>query len=226
MSTDRGQLGAGYEASQRGKALRRRLYWIAGGAGLVAVAALIVVATRGHPLWALAGLGALAAGVLATGVFLVLRRWPAHHFGVVEHGVLYRSGQPTPPGWRAIQRRCNLRTVISVREVTEDAAWYKLEEAFCREHGIELVRLPITVEPEADVRRFVEMVTDPGRQPALVHCEAGSVRTGVAVGAYRILVQGWSYEKALADARRYRFKPHRYREYAECLKRLADERSD
>jgi protein tyrosine/serine phosphatase len=39
--------------------------------------------------------------------------------------------------------------------------------------------------------------------PVCVHCEHGRDRTGFVVGAYRILIQRWSIDDALAEMKAY-----------------------
>jgi hypothetical protein len=51
----------------------------------------------------------------------------------------------------------------------------------------------------AQMKQFLDFATNPANQPAYVHCEAGKGRTGVAVACYRMAVQGWSADQAIAD---------------------------
>jgi protein-tyrosine phosphatase len=41
---------------------------------------------------------------------------------------------------------------------------------------------------------------DPANQPVFVHCEKGEDRTGALVAIYRIVKQGWTPERAYAEA--------------------------
>lgn len=172
-------------------------------------------------VFVLAGL-VLTGGAIA-GFAVWARDWPAHHFAVVEEGVLYRSGQPTAGGWQAIQDRYQIRTVVNLRRFRPDADWWKAETAFCRRSGIELVHLPIGPDGVTDEQwgRFLGIVTDPSRQPVLVHCMAGSVRTGVMVAGYRIAVQGWNCRDAVGEAETLRFRAKTHKGYVDFLKRLA-----
>lgn len=53
------------------------------------------------------------------------------------------------------------------------------------------------------MKQFLDFVTDPANSPAYVHCEAGKGRTGVAVAAYRMAVDGWSAEQAITEGRKF-----------------------
>ncbi|MCY2928629.1 MAG: hypothetical protein NTV86_03885 [Planctomycetota bacterium] len=68
----------------------------------------------------------------------------------------------------------------------------------------------------------------PKHHPVLIHCEAGSARTGFATAAFRIVFDGWSYEKAMEEARDLDFPtPHKDidREYDKILRELADRKA-
>lgn len=51
-------------------------------------------------------------------------------------------------------------------------------------------------------RQFLNLFYRRDRLPVFVHCEAGAGRTGVMVALYRIHVQKWTVEDALADGAR------------------------
>jgi protein tyrosine/serine phosphatase len=148
---------------------------------------------------------------------------PVHHFGVVVEGVLYRSGQPDRTGWEKIYRRCRFRTVADLRGPEATEPWSVAEEDFCRARSIQRVHIPVDSISVMDrqVDAFLRLVADPARRPVLVHCAQGSVRTGVMVAAYRIVVQGWSYSRAIDEAKSFHFDPAKYKEYDGFLRDLA-----
>lgn len=164
-------------------------------------------------------------GAVVTGL-VWYHNYPVHHFGVVQEGVLYRSAQPDAKGWEVLANKYHIKTVVSLRGNQDNEAstqfWWQEEEAFCRRSGIAFVNFPIgkRISPEDTVREFLKIARDPKNQPVLVHCEFGSARTGLAVGAYRIVVQGWTYDAALKEAREFRFKPDTLKEYDALLRKL------
>ena len=181
---------------------------------------------RLHGRWIRSGVSVcLVCAVGACVAAVLMHDYPAHHFGVVEEGVLYRSGQPEGGGWEAIQEKYGIRTVVCLREDEPEEAWYVEEAAYCKRNGIARHCLPI--EPpaptDAQLEQFLDLVADPERQPVLVHCEAGSVRASVMVAAYRMIRQGYSLEEALSEAEAYRFKPHRSRPYMAFLRNLSSD---
>lgn len=60
------------------------------------------------------------------------------------------------------------------------------------------------------------------QKPILIHCWHGSDRTGATKAAYRIVVQGWSKDDAIAELRQPEFGHHEdwYPNIIELLKNL------
>lgn len=50
------------------------------------------------------------------------------------------------------------------------------------------------------VMQFLNLIMNDYNYPAYIHCEAGIGRTGEMVACYRMAVQGWKPEDALAEA--------------------------
>jgi len=169
---------------------------------------------------------AVVLAVLMAGAAVVVAVWrhdyPVRHFAVVQRDVLYRSAQPDEAGWKRLRDHYGIRTVIDVREDAPDAPWAVLEKRFCRENGIRHLKLSIGSDYFRDeqLRVMIQTISDPKCQPVLVHCEYGKSRTGIAVAAYRVAAQGWSYQAALAESQK--FKKNMEPGYVAYLKELAD----
>ncbi|HEX3149417.1 MAG TPA: tyrosine-protein phosphatase [Gemmataceae bacterium] len=129
---------------------------------------------------------------------------------VVEEGVLYRSGQPSPAGLGRLVHDLNIRMVICFRDVEEgkaDVAPDQWEEAYCANLGINYVRMPLRVwsydqgviPADENVRRFLAIMADPKNHPVLIHCFRGVHRTGTYSAIYRMERQGWSNEEAIEE---------------------------
>jgi protein tyrosine/serine phosphatase len=106
---------------------------------------------------------------------------------------LYRSAQPTPEGLKQL-KKLGIKTVINLRE--SDGPDVKLTEL-----GLAYERIPMTAFflKDADVVRFLRIAGDAGNAPIFVHCRRGADRTGLMCAIYRIAVQGWTKDQAIAE---------------------------
>jgi tyrosine-protein phosphatase SIW14 len=138
------------------------------------------------------------------------REAQTRNFRVVRDGVLYRSGQMTLSGFKQIVREYGIKTVVTLRgssspgESPPDLA----EEQYCLAQEINHYRLPPAewwapegqpVPADANVRKFRAIVADPANHPVLVHCFAGTHRTGAYCAIYRMEFEGWNNEQALGE---------------------------
>ena len=76
-----------------------------------------------------------------------------------------------------------------------------------KKDGINSFHLPIldnTAPSEKQMKAFLDFAT--ANQPTYVHCEAGQGRTGCAVACYRMAVEGWPADKAIAEAKQFGMK--------------------
>ena len=107
--------------------------------------------------------------------------------------VLYRGAQPTREGFIELEK-LGVRSVINLRSLHSDR---ELLEG----SGLEYFRVsfkPWHVEEE-DVVHFLKIATDVENQPVFVHCALGVDRTGTMVAVYRMYVEGWTAEEAMAE---------------------------
>jgi len=106
---------------------------------------------------------------------------------------VYRGAQPTEEGLQTLARM-GVRTVINLRQSDSDADLLD---------GLKLAyeRIPISAVNICDdnVARFLRIATDPSRAPVFVHCHRGADRTGAMCAMYRVVVEGWSKDDAIAE---------------------------
>lgn len=148
---------------------------------------------------------------------------------VVDEGRLYRCGQPRPEDLAELIRRYGLRTVVSLRgsrRPDDPDGWEAAERAVCAEAGAEFVSIPCNHKqpPTAEqVTRFLELVRDPARVPALVHCRIGQQRTGLFCALYRVHVQGVDPEEALRemDSLGFNIRHRRHQQLLEAFRTFA-----
>ncbi len=151
------------------------------------------------------------------------------HFGAVTPGKLYRCGQPTPEELTRLIAEHGLQTVVALRGSRDSAdpdEWERAERAVCEKAGIEFVTLPCNHRnpPTADqVGRFLELMRDARRLPALVHCRIGQQRTGMFCALYRVHVEGVAPDEALRemDALGFDIRHRRHQRLLEAYERYA-----
>lgn len=126
---------------------------------------------------------------------------------------LYRGAQPGPEGFAEL-KRMGVRTVVNLRDHHSDRDDIK-------GLGLRYLHIPCeTSDPEMDqVVMFLKVAMDEANQPVFVHCMHGSDRTGMMVASYRMVVEGWPRDKALAELPVFGFHPmwRDIREFVETL---------
>jgi tyrosine-protein phosphatase SIW14 len=114
---------------------------------------------------------------------------PLHNLHRVD-GHVWRSSQPDAVGFQDL-KSAGSGEVLSLRHYHADD---RLAD------GLVLHRVPMDAERihDSDIVAALKVLTRPDK-PVLVHCWHGSDRTGVVVAMYRMVVQDWSREKAIAE---------------------------
>ena len=106
---------------------------------------------------------------------------------------LYRGAQPTIEGMERL-KELGIKTIVNLRSFHSDR-----EEIGDTGLSYEHIYMKTWNAEDKEVVRFLKIVTDPNRTPILVHCQRGADRTGTMCAIYRIAVQGWSKEEAIAE---------------------------
>jgi tyrosine-protein phosphatase SIW14 len=137
----------------------------------------------------------LCTGVLGTWGVVEYRRW--RRFVVVEPGVLYRSNLLSNDDLAYVLDKHRIKTVFSLSFTRCDEV-----QAVCDRKGVQRYfhYLPGNgAGPDEPYLRFLEVIQNPANHPVLVHCSAGVQRTGGAVALFRIIEQGWTFDRAIAE---------------------------
>lgn len=106
---------------------------------------------------------------------------------------LYRGAQPGGEGMQQL-KKFGIKTIVNLRSFHSDRGEIG-DTGLSYEH---FYMKPWHAEDE-EVVRFLKIVTDGERTPAFVHCQRGADRTGTMCAIYRIAVQGWSKDEAIAE---------------------------
>ena len=133
------------------------------------------------------------------------------NFRVVEDGVLYRGGQMSLSGLKRVIHDYGIKTVITLRDAYHpgDPPPDNAEEEYCTKEELNYFRIPPrkwwapdgTVPAEKGVREFLRIMDDPANYPVLIHCFAGSHRTGAYCAVYRMEYQRWPDAGAIREVK-------------------------
>jgi protein tyrosine/serine phosphatase len=148
----------------------------------------------------------VAAGAVAPPSTMSALMKHTRHFATVRPGVLYRSGQPSLAGLTRILHDHHIRTVICLREESPASL---AEAAWCAKNEVKHVRItprnwdgpPGAAPVDEPLREMLDVMRDPANHPVLVHCLAGTHRTGGYVAVWRMEAEGWTNEEAMAELR-------------------------
>lgn len=160
--------------------------------------------------------GAVIAAGVGLGVWFAVEgvapNLSPKNFGVVDEGAIYRSGVLTSAAMHHVIKARGVRTIVDLGGHDPDTPGQRREEAVAGVMGARYVRLPLYGDGTGDPNRYVEalrLMTDPGAHPVLVHCSAGSERTGGAVALYRMIVEGVPFDRAYAECTQFHHDPTR-----------------
>lgn len=117
---------------------------------------------------------------------------------VVDSGKLYRSSQLTGNGYEAISARAvgnsldtvidkyHIKTLLNLRGGSMNDLRYRDEVNICKAHGVAHIDDGFSARalPSPEVMTKLLNTFDGAKYPILVHCQAGSDRTGLACTVY------------------------------------------
>lgn len=88
----------------------------------------------------------------------------------------------------------DIKTIVSI-------APSEKERVLCASNGIALVEIPFGKElgpSTADYEKYFQTL-ETKEGPFYIHCKGGSHRAGIFSAAYRIRLQGWSFNRAIIE---------------------------
>lgn len=154
------------------------------------------------------------------------------------HSFLYRGGQPGDGGLQKLQG-LGVDTIINLRTGSSVAR----EEQLAKSLGIRFIHLPIDGEigipTSQQMSTFMKEVMNastrwsnalndaekPVKPAIYVHCARGSDRTGTLIAATRIGLEGWTFDQAYREMRKYSFNA-KHTHLTDVLQQLSKTRND
>jgi len=136
------------------------------------------------------------------------KRW-----GIVEKSSIFRSGQLTPRQVRRQVKAHDIDVIISLMTPLPGDTSYEAEVELVQD-GLERYVYPLLGDGTGDISEYASAITRihdsvQCHKKVLVHCAAGTQRTGGVIAMYRILVQGKSVKFAMDEMERYGWRPRK-----------------
>lgn len=104
---------------------------------------------------------------------------------------VWRSGQPTRMNFRELEKQ-GIGEVLCLRR------WHSDKEEAGEDMKLHHVRMRAGSIRDEDIVAALRIMVA-AESPLLVHCFHGADRTGVVIAMYRMVVQDWSRERAIAE---------------------------
>jgi protein tyrosine phosphatase (PTP) superfamily phosphohydrolase (DUF442 family) len=121
------------------------------------------------------------------------------NFHAVDDHQFFRSAQLS--GWElnALIHLYGIKTVINLRGEQPSAKWFQDEQRTTAQAGTQLVSIDMNSReiPDRDAELKLIQTLKSAPRPILVHCLAGSDRTGEAAAVYEMVVKQKPKEEAL-----------------------------
>jgi len=110
------------------------------------------------------------------------------------------AGAVTPSAVAEI-KKMGFAAIINLRQPTEQGADIEAETAAAKTAGMKFYNIPFNnAAPDpAVVDRFLLTISQPGNQPAFIHCASGN-RAAAMWFVKRVLLDNWDIERAGAEA--------------------------
>ena len=110
------------------------------------------------------------------------------------------AGATTPSSLASI-KNMGYAAVINLRVATEPGADIDAEAAAAKAAGINFIHLPFSgsAPDPAVADQFLKVISEPGNNPAFIHCASGA-RAATMWFIKRVILDKWDEDKAMAEA--------------------------
>ncbi len=128
---------------------------------------------------------------------LLLKPFYSQNLGIVDHGRVIRTAQPTSSLKDLIQDY-KLASILNLRGGSPRDSWYAHEARTAEESGVSFYDFPMsaTRRPKRfELLRLIDLLKR-CEYPLLIHCKAGADRTGLATTVYNMVALGQPPETA------------------------------
>ncbi|TPK86206.1 protein tyrosine phosphatase [Mesorhizobium sp. B2-4-13] len=147
-------------------------------------------------VWTAAALGvfACAGGALAA----------THlndNFHVIVEGQAYRSAQPTADEIAGYRRDEHIAAIVNLRGAAPGQEWYDAEVRVAKQLGIRHIDFAMSARTTLTRQQSLALIAlmKSAPKPLLIHCQAGSDRSGLAAALYTAAIAHAGEEKSEAQ---------------------------
>lgn len=158
-------------------------------------------------------------GTLIVGSAMVARhktkdRFVPRNLGPIVPGLVYRSGQIDQRLIGGFLDEYGIQRVVVMSNYEYDDPDHVAEKEACEARNIEVIRIAMPgngVGTPEQYAQVLALIHESAQQsiPTLVHCSAGSERTGGTTASYRMLFEDVSGEAAYREAKSYGWQRHK-----------------
>ncbi|KUM24892.1 hypothetical protein AU467_28785 [Mesorhizobium loti] len=108
------------------------------------------------------------------------------NFHAIVEGQAYRSAQPTAEDIAAYRRDYHIAAIINLRGAAPGQQWYDAELRAAKDLGIRHIDFAMSARTTLTRERSLALIAlmKAAPKPLLIHCKAGSDRTGLAGALY------------------------------------------
>lgn len=151
---------------------------------------------------------AVSSSELSVPALQSLARYPSEIPNLrMVSGRLLRGGQPTDAGLNLL-KNSGVKTIIDLR--AEEPKIAESERKTVESLGMKFVHIPMYAFDTPDnkqFQRFLNAVSIPENGPVYLHCLQGRDRTGTMTGAYRIVIENWTFDNAFKEMMACGYRP-------------------
>ncbi|MCL2330024.1 MAG: dual specificity protein phosphatase family protein [Phycisphaerae bacterium] len=125
-------------------------------------------------------------------------------FDEVVPGHLYRSGKMEVKPMKRVLDQYHIHTILTLLAYNPDDSLQEQESKFAKEKNIRIERISMPgtgLGTFDDFEKAAAMIADESTHPLLVHCAAGSNRTGAVIAVWRMKYCGWDFDRAYAEVK-------------------------
>ena len=154
--------------------------------------------------------------VIALFVTGLVKHFHIKNFQVIKPGVLYTSGQPRGMDYTRLLYKYHIATFVNLRSASEhrEANWYNEEAAWMRINGVKYIEMPLGKDvlddaiPDTEAsRKFLEIMSDNGNLPVLVHDSSGKNRVSYLASIWMLKSGGFTLEQTIEKIRGIKKRP-------------------